>query len=271
MPLSLIPFATKEKAEEAALHSLYEDYQRACDARGSFNLALSGGSSPLGLYRCLLEDSRFDLNLIHFYWADERIFPHESDQSNYGQFIRLAKSMGRFCPNTTPLYDPDIGVEKSLEKTRSALMQNTLDAIILGIGADGHSASLFPQSLVEGQRGDLSIAELIEKIGSLPQNQIWSDPSKDRICDHYLSVDNGQLRERVSLTARCIQKATSKYYLTFGSGKKEILEKIFYSLDNAAAPSLPAERLLGDAESQSSMSTLFFDEQCSPYQHLIPS
>src|SRR5208282_6912841 len=140
----------------------------ACAARGAFHVALSGGKTPAALFRMLAaEDLRrsVDWNKTHLYWSDERTVPPSHPDSNYGMAEREL---------IAPLHIPAQNVHR-MEAERAdadraaqeyeALLRKTLpagpggfpcfDLIYLGMGPDGHTASLFPGSsgLNEKTRG----------------------------------------------------------------------------------------------------------------------
>lgn len=267
MPVSILPYSTKQEAQQMALEQLYLNYRDACSAKGMFSLALSGGSSPVGLYKLMLNDPRFEIDRIAFFWADERVVPHTSDQSNYGVFTRLAADLGHHSLNTTALYDPKLGVQSSLAKARSALIKNPLDAIILGIGSDGHTASLFPQSITSN-REQLPLEQIQQTLAEDETTTNWKDPSNDSLCDHYLSIDADRVRQRVSLTKSCIDQAEKKYYFVFSKDKQEIMKCIIDSLQGKVPPTLPSHKTLAHSQKSSKHSLIFCDSAAYPFSDL---
>lgn len=99
-------------------------------------IALSGGSTPLPIYKKL---SRENLDSIKFYQADERYVPANHPDSNQKMIRKTLK------PKNFHYFDTSLPIAKSLEKYRKELPPS-FDLCILGIGADGHTASLFPNS-----------------------------------------------------------------------------------------------------------------------------
>lgn len=137
--------ATVAREAAAQIQSLIAE--KTNGGRG-VSLALSGGSTPRVLYRCLAEDYRDSLPWarIDIYWSDERYVPHNDPRSNY----RTAREMlldhvpvspARVHPMPTDLADPDEAARRY-----EAILPPSFDLVLLGLGGDGHTASLFPGS-----------------------------------------------------------------------------------------------------------------------------
>lgn len=122
---------------------------------GVFSIALSGGSTPTPLYEYLAQDSSGDnlaWNQIHFYWSDERSVPPDHPDSNYRQvYHRLLKP--RLIPSENIHRIPG---ELNPKTAAQIYQQEIIDGfnetpprfnlILLGMGTDGHTASLFPDT-----------------------------------------------------------------------------------------------------------------------------
>ncbi len=129
-------------------------------ARGRFELALSGGSTPAGLYRLLVSDAyraRIDWKSVHFYWGDERSVPSDHADSNYRMAHRtLLQPLGiekrQVHRIRTEIGDWDQVALDYQQQIASAFPRHDsdsppqLDVILLGMGDDGHTASLFPHT-----------------------------------------------------------------------------------------------------------------------------
>lgn len=116
----------------------------------TFALALAGGSTPRGLYERLAE-APLPWDRVHLYWGDERFVPHDHPKSN----VRLARTtlldgLDVPAPNVHPMPtsgppDDAAGVYADMLQRAFADRLHTFDLALLGIGEDGHTASLFPE------------------------------------------------------------------------------------------------------------------------------
>ncbi len=128
-----------------------------CTARhGRFTVAVSGGSTPRQMHRVLAQEpfsSGMDWPNTHVFWVDERCVPYGSPASNYGAasedlFQKISVATGRIYPMPTDL-PPEGGAATYDAQLRSFFRSSqgafpAFDLIFLGIGPDGHTASLFP-------------------------------------------------------------------------------------------------------------------------------
>jgi 6-phosphogluconolactonase len=123
--------------------------RRALERRGVFSVALSGGSLATEFFPALARLS-FDWSRTEFFWADERAVPPSDPESNYG----IAQSLWLGPANVPPSNvhrmrgeDPDLqraASDYAGELVDVAGNPPTLDFVMLGVGPDGHIASLFP-------------------------------------------------------------------------------------------------------------------------------
>jgi len=141
-------------------------------ARGACHLALSGGSTPKALFELLATPgwaARFDWPRIHLWFSDERDVPSDDPQSNFnsadvalirkinipaGNIHRVQTELG--AANAADGYEAEI---------RAALPAPfAFDVILLGMGDDGHTASLFPGTLAGLPDGRLAVAHFVPKV-----------------------------------------------------------------------------------------------------------
>ena len=147
---------TKALAQAAADHFVAVS-EEAIENRGRFTVALSGGSTPQEAYSRLSDPmlaTKVSWRNVHLFWGDERCVPPEHPDSNY----RMArKTMIQKVPipqaNVHRIQgemDPDLAAEAYVAELQSVFGSEErprFDLIFLGLGEDGHTASLFPGSL----------------------------------------------------------------------------------------------------------------------------
>lgn len=191
-------------AEEACLH-LAGLLSRMAE-KGA-NVALSGGSTPKLLFHTIAEKyTQTDWSKIRFFWVDERMVPQTDNESNFGVFHRILIASG-IVPETSVFpvrYERD--EHRSLAAYDQSIREQVpfadgfpqFDLIILGIGEDGHTASIFPDNL------SLFDTEDIVALATHPQN--------------------GQ--RRITLTGGVINRAKEVVFLCTGAGKQEILDEV---------------------------------------------
>ena len=143
--------------------------RNAIRRRGVFRLALSGGATPLLAYPLLVAPPRVDAvdwSRVEFFWGDERAVPPDDPESNYGLARRLllddlpgvrAGSLHRM-PADAPdreaaalRYEAELG--RAFGLAPGGPRRPRFDLIWLGMGPDGHTASLFPEASVLSERG----------------------------------------------------------------------------------------------------------------------
>lgn len=135
-----------EAFDEAGADVLAEVMRASVEARGRCAAALSGGSTPRPVYRRLARVEGLDWSALHVYFGDERAVPPDDPESNY----RMAREA---LLDRVPIPG---GQQHRIEAEREDLesaaaeygrrLPDRLDLLVLGIGADGHTASLFPGS-----------------------------------------------------------------------------------------------------------------------------
>ena len=133
--------ASREELEEKLVELFLESAERSIEDKGKFICGLAGGSSPAGVYRKLRDRFR-RWNKSLFFPTDERYVSSDDPRSNY-RFIR--NSLGE----QAHLYRvrTELPIKRACEEFGKVLeKEEKLDLIILGLGEDGHTASLFPDT-----------------------------------------------------------------------------------------------------------------------------
>jgi len=172
--------------------------------RGSFTVALSGGSTPLLLYRHLLGTS-VDWERVFFYFGDERNVPPDEDASNFKGANKSLFRPLRIREDNIFRWRTEIGtpleVADDYERTLRNLSADLprFDLILLGMGTDGHTASLFPGTDALNETERFAVANWVPQLGS------W----------------------RFTLTYRVINNARNVIFLAAGEDKAERLKEVF--------------------------------------------
>ncbi len=135
--------------------------------RGSCSIALSGGTTPGSVYRALGHPPRVaevPWDKVSLFWGDERYVSHSDDQSNYhmvqGTMLSGLAIPPQLFPIPTDLSDPEEAARHYEATIRSAIGGELplFDIVLLGLGDDGHTASLFPRSPLLREESDRLVA-----------------------------------------------------------------------------------------------------------------
>ncbi len=137
------------RVAEAAVRTINESVQ----TNGTCSVVLSGGSTPRTLYRMLSSQFRDQIpwTKVHVFWGDERYVPLTDSHSNY----RMARETlldhvpcpaGNVHPMPTGVPDPEVAARDYEETLRTYFSKGwpCFDLVLLGLGDEGHTASLFP-------------------------------------------------------------------------------------------------------------------------------
>jgi 6-phosphogluconolactonase len=151
---SVLIFETPEQAALAAAERFVAHFQESKSNHGRFSVALSGGNTPRRLYELLVTEPfkcRVDWSSVHIFFGDERPVPPDHPDSNYRMAFDALISRVPIPPdNVHPINgagDPDVNAhlyERELKLFFSQSEWPRFDLVLLGLGQDGHTASLFP-------------------------------------------------------------------------------------------------------------------------------
>lgn len=167
-------FETSDEVAAALADAFVDDARSAIELHGAFFVALAGGTTPKNAYRLLAQEPRrslVDWNHVFVYFGDERCVPPQSDESNF----KMATDAFLRDVNLAPDHVHRMrGEDDALQAARdyAELLIQTMgdlprfDLVMLGMGTDGHTASLFPGTdpLTDNER--LVRAPYVEKVGS---------------------------------------------------------------------------------------------------------
>lgn len=159
----------------AAAEEVVRSANDAVSQHGRFTIALAGGSTPRGLHTVLAANARASLpwDRMFFFWGDERHVPPSDPESNYRMAEETLLSKVPVAPANVfriPAENPDAGAaagayEQTLRKF-FALQPGEFprfDLILLGMGPDGHAASLFPGTAALQEKSRLVAANWVDK------------------------------------------------------------------------------------------------------------
>ena len=216
--MNIQKFKDSDELSQSATKKFIELANQAIIERGRFLVSLSGGSTPMKLYEKLANET-LDWSRVHFFWGDERCVPVDDPGNTYGSMRGiLFNKIG-----TTNIHR----VESELEPAQAAqAYAHTLsgfadapfdfprfDLVLLGMGDDGHTASLFPGSPVDIETSTIAVTA-----------QYQDRPAN-----------------RVSLTPKVFNHAREVWFLVTGAGKAETLRNVIKGEKNLEF--LPAQRI----------------------------
>ena len=185
------------------------------DKSGSFHVALSGGSTPKTWFEYLVSNHKDDIvwERVHFYWGDERCVPPDDEQSNYGMTKSYLLDHIVIPESNIHRIKGELYPEEAAEQYSKLLFDNfndtgipKFDLVILGLGEDGHTASIFPHQI-----------------------DLWEVKKNCVVATHPTS---GQ--HRVSITGQVINNARAVAFLVSGDSKKERVKEIIKEESYAA-------------------------------------
>lgn len=219
-------FPDGEKLSHAAAELLITIAQKAVTENGRFSIALSGGGTPQRLYQ-LLGQSPYTEQVpwenTHLFWGDERLVSPDNAGSNYGQahaiFIDKVPIPNENIHRAHGELDVDTAVTDYKKQLQTYALEGNdwpqFDIVLLGMGSDGHTASLFP--------GPITNPEQTETVISV-------------VADY-----DGRPAQRLSLTPLVINDAANVIFLVTGANKAETLMQVMNGPFNPQQ--LPAQRI----------------------------
>jgi 6-phosphogluconolactonase len=195
---------------EEVVNDCFDEANHALSKQTTFNLGLSGGSTPRKVFQYLPEFEkwkRIPWDIVHVFWVDERCVAPDHIESNFLLAYNLMlknisipeENIHRICGENDPFIEADRYADE-LEKhfTLDRGKNPSLDWIFLGVGADGHTASIFPGSFLE--------------------------KSTSQFCGATIHPDTGQ--DRISLSMPVINAAKRITVIVSGQDKASIVSKI---------------------------------------------
>lgn len=217
--LQVVPDAAALNA--AAVKEIVACAGSAIQTHGQFSIALSGGNTPRNVYSLLADQHRDSLpwNKIHIFFGDERHVPPDHPDSNYRMTRESLLSKVPIPAENTHRILAELPEQQAAGKYQSELKAffrlsdgewPRFDLILLGVGDEGHTASLFPGSTALLEKSRLVVANWVEKF------KTW----------------------RITFTYPTLNHAAEVLFLVSGASKAEILRDIF---DPRKANTFPAQ------------------------------
>lgn len=190
------------------------------ERRECFTIALSGGSTPKQLYMLLAQDSslrkKLDWAKIYFFWGDERLVPPDHPESNYRMAHEALLSKVEVpAANVHRVRGEDIDARKAAEDYERELFRffhlkagelPRFDCVLLGLGVDGHTASLFPETAALKEKERLVVANWIDQLQTY----------------------------RITMTIPVFNHADLVIFLVSGEGKAAILREVLQGKHESA-------------------------------------
>lgn len=219
MSTQIIIKRSPDEVARSASEWLIESLETVLRVRPFCSIALSGGSTPKRLYELIAEHhlQRVDWSKVVLFWGDERNVPHNDPDSNYRMvreaWLDRAESSGK--PQSIPAYFPvpiypatpersareySDTIRRILTTEQKEKSQPRLDIVLLGLGDDSHTASLFPETLALNVADEIFVSNFVPKLGVY----------------------------RLTLTIPAINAARSVAFLVCGTSKQAAVEVVWH-------------------------------------------
>ena len=205
-------YADAKQLSRAAADEWVRIAKAAIAARGRFTIALGGGSTPRLLYQLMAEEplrSQVDWRRVEFFWGDERAVPPEHADSNYGMADKAllkklalpAAQMHRMEAERTDRDAAARDYQAELARVHGVSADGeppVLDLVLLGMGPDGHTASLFPHTT------------------ALKETRRW-------VVSNFVPKFNA---DRLTMTTAILNRAANVLFLVAGADKAPVLVEV---------------------------------------------
>ncbi len=200
-------YSNKEKLVIATAEHMVNSIERAIQKNGLCNVALSGGNTPGGVYSMLAASpyrERVDWDRLHLFWGDERMVPPEHQDSNFRMVQETLLDHIKIPGENVHRIRGEIAPEEAATEYTELLHDHfkgsppCFDLILLGLGEDGHTASLFPETDAVGECEKHAVAVFVPRLSA------W----------------------RVTLTLPVLNAAREILFLVSGKSKSEMVQRI---------------------------------------------
>ena len=205
-------FTNREQLAQGVALDFVHAATEAITQRGRFLVALSGGSTPKLLYQQLADPStrtQVDWSQVHFFWSDERAVPMDHADSNFRlAYDTLLQPLNVPATNIHRLTGEHSDLDRAAKEAQADLARTAgvsaeggapvLDLVLLGMGADGHTASLFPRTAAVREQQRWIVANEVPQLAT----------------------------ERLTFTAPLINAARQVWFLVTGADKADRLAEV---------------------------------------------
>ncbi|HLV40131.1 6-phosphogluconolactonase [Xanthomarina sp.] len=190
--------------------------EEAIEARGQFNFVLSGGSSPLKLYKLLASETyrnKIDWNKTYFFFGDERFVPENDSQRNSLMAKEVLFDSLKIADSHIFKVDTTGSSAEAAQRYANSITAHfynkpiEFDFILLGLGDDAHTASLFPDTEVLKESEATIKSVFVEQVGM----------------------------DRITMTAPLINQAQNIAFLVFGKNKAEAVYRVLEDTEGETA------------------------------------
>ncbi len=205
--MNLKIYDTKEELSEGLAIWISDLIKSTLESQQFCTLALSGGETPQMLYKILASPEyreKIDWKRVHVFWGDERVVPFDDDRNNAK--IAFENLLNHISIPRAQVHKVRTDIEplfaaKDYEKILKTYFENTeksFDLILLGVGDDGHTLSLFPGS------------------PAIEEKKLWVNAV----------INEKQEMYRITLMPSIVNKASNIAFMVTGENKSEILHRI---------------------------------------------
>lgn len=197
--MEIVRLTSQQEFVDRAVHMIASAIHETIAQRGRCVLGLSGGSTPQPVYTALASDTTIDWTKLVLILLDERYVPPDHADSNVGMLMRtlLASSAARHASFLFP--DTRLPLDECVKTFDEDIKGLPLDSAVLGMGEDGHVASLFPP---------------------LPPKQKSTAHALHTTTEHFA------VRDRITVSMPVLMSAKQRFVLTIGEAKLKLIERI---------------------------------------------
>lgn len=213
----LIVANTTEEFIHTAAGAIAATITQAIAQQGEASIVLSGGTTPRAVFEALVKEHHDLLwSKVHFFFGDERSVPPDHTDSNYRMAKESLFDPLAIDPATIHRIEAELPAAEAAQRYNNMVAQylrthKNFDLLLLGIGDDGHTASLFPSTTALQEENEFVVANHVEKLKT----------------------------DRITLTYKALEHSNAIYFLITGKAKQPALQRIL-----SGDTILPATRVM---------------------------